>query len=273
MGTGAWLTGPLIEARMTSSAPVLHLDLPPDFLHLPELQQKTLLAPFLEELKEALDALDPKRMHAFGFDFARIADLSVAKLLSIASDLKRESALTVEMRGVPGDEQKMIVAMILRAAPRLVGAAFDATGMGWIVAEDMGRLFGLRDKDHPAGLVHAIKFSQEWYRVNMPPLKVAFEDNAIAISKNDEHLSDLRLVKVIRGIPMIPDARTGEGSKKRHGDYAIALALAHFASRMEWHEYSYAAAVPRESRFSESSRSNEERPFRMASTRGKRGTY
>ncbi|WP_455270316.1 terminase large subunit domain-containing protein [Rhizobium herbae] len=271
MGTGAWLTGPLIEARMTSNAPVLPLDLPVDFLHLPELKRQSLLAGFMVELEAALEALDPTRMHAFGFDFARVADLSVGTLLSIDKVLKRTSALTFELRGVPGDEQKMITRTVLQAAPRLVGAAFDATGMGWTVAEDMGRIFGLRDKDHPGGLVHPIKFSQEWYRVNMPPLKAAFEDDAIAISKNDDHLSDLRLVKVIRGIPSIPDSRTGETNKKRHGDYAIALALAHFASRMQWSEYSYAAAPPASNRFSETSSNDGERMFRMASLRGRRG--
>jgi phage FluMu gp28-like protein len=71
---------------------------------------------------------------------------------------------------------------------------------------------------------------------------------------------------------MIPDARTGEGNKKRHGDYAIALALAHFASRMEWHEYSYTPAPPKPSRFSET-RDRDEQPFRMGSLRRKRGIY
>lgn len=73
----------------------------------------------------------------------------------------------------------------------------------------------------------------------MPPLKAAFEDDAIAISKDEEHLGDLRLVKVIAGVPSIPKLRTGEGSKKRHGDYAVALALAYFASVHQWHEIAY----------------------------------
>lgn len=239
MGSGTWLPAPLIEARMTSTAPVLSLELPADFLHLPELRRKMLIAPFMEELEAALAELDPTRSHTFGFDFARVADLSIGTLLSIDRSLKRHSALTVEMRGVPGDEQKTVVRTIMKAAPRLVGAAFDATGMGWTVAEDMGRDFGLRENDSSGGLVWAIKFSQEWYRINMPPLKAAFEDDAIAISKDENHLADLRLVKVIRGIPLVPPVRTGETGKKRHGDYAIALALAHFASRMRWQEFGY----------------------------------
>lgn len=246
MGSGAWLTGPLIEARMTAEAPILRLELPPDYLHRPELERRVLLAEFMASLEAVLRDLDPSLQYAFGFDFARVADLSVGELLGITRTLKRVEALTVELRGVPGDEQKAIVRDILMAVrSRLVGAAFDATGMGWTVAEDMGRLLGLRDNDHPGGLVWPIKFSQDWYRVNMPPLKVAFEDAAIAIAADADHLSDLRLVKVVRGIPMVPEIRTqekGDGSKKgkkRHGDYAIALALAHFASRQQWHEYAY----------------------------------
>ncbi|MEX2480211.1 MAG: terminase family protein [Gammaproteobacteria bacterium] len=244
LGSGAWLSGPLIEARMTADAPILRLELPPDFLQRPELERQSLLAPFMEELEAALDGLDLAPLYAFGFDFARVADLSVGKLLSIEKPLRRRSALTFELRGVPGDEQKQIVAKVLeRVRSRLVGAAFDATGMGWTVAEDMGRKFGLREDETSGGLVWAIKFSQEWYRLHMPPLKVAFEDDAIAIAPDAEHLSDLRLVKTIRGIPMVPATREGEKGKKRHGDYAIALALAHFASRMQWHEYGYRSAT------------------------------
>lgn len=272
MGSGTWLSGPLIEARMTSDAPVLPLDLPPDFLHLPELQRRSLISPFMEQLEPALDELDPMRVHAFGFDFARVSDLTVGTLLSIDKVLKRHSALTFELRRVPGEEQKMITRTVLKAAPRLAGAAFDATGMGWTVAEDMGRDFGLRDKEHPYGLVHAIKFSVEWYRLNMPPLKTAFEDDAIAISANSDHLSDLRLVKVIRGVPQVPEARTGESNKKRHGDYSIALALAHFASRMEWSEYDYQEAPPARSRYSEQ-QASDEKPYRMSSLRNRRGGY
>ncbi|GHC09991.1 hypothetical protein GCM10007291_02970 [Gemmobacter nanjingensis] len=85
----------------------------------------------------------------------------------------------------------------------------------------------------------AIKFSEEWYRLQMPPLKAAFEDDHIALIADSEHVSDLRMVKLIRGIPRVPPVREGEKGRKRHGDYAIALALAYFASRMRWVEYGY----------------------------------
>lgn len=244
MGSGAWLTAPLIEARMNAAAPVLRLDLPPDFLHRPPLDREQLLAPFMEELEAALDALDPTPHYAAGFDFARVADLSVLSLLAVEQRLKRREALSIEMRGVPGNEQKAIVGMVLaHVRDRLVGAAFDATGMGWTVAEDMGRRFGLREGEDSAGLVWAIKFTDGWYRLHMPPLKTAFEDDMIAIAPDADHLADLRVVKLIRGTPRVPATREGEKGRKRHGDYAIALALAHFASRMRWVEYAYRAVT------------------------------
>jgi phage FluMu gp28-like protein len=244
LSSGAWLPAPLIEARMTVKRKVLRLDLPGDYLHRPRVDQLRLLAEFLADLKEQLTALPRDVKYAFGFDFGRVSDLSTVSLLAIEQALKRTEALSVELRNVPGDEQKMIVKMILDAVrDLLIGAGFDATGMGWTVAEDMGRHFGLReDHEQGAGLIMAVKFTEEWYRLHMPPLKTAFEDDAIALIADELHLSDLRMVKLVRGIARVPALREGETGKKRHGDYAIALALAHWASRMRWSEYSYRSA-------------------------------
>ena len=247
MSSGAWLPAPLIEARMTVEVPVLRLELPGDYMHRSVLEQAMLMAGFIKELADQVVALDLTPQYAFGFDFGRVSDLSTVSLLAIEKTLKRREALAVEMRNVPGREQKMVVGAVLdKVRSRLVGAAFDATGMGWTVAEDMGRKFGLReDHEQGSGLVMAVKFTEEWYRLHMPPLKSAFEDDQIALIRDAEHLSDLRMIKVIRGIPRVPPTREGETGKKRHGDYGIALALAHWASRMRWTEYSYQPATPR----------------------------
>lgn len=284
MGSGSWLTGPLIEACMTEDAPVIRLELPANYLQLDAFEQDALTADVETKLDVALSALNLELLYSFGFDFARVADLSVGLLLAINPVLKRISAITLEMRNVPGDEQKRLVRKMLQhLRGRLVGAAFDATGMGWTVAEDMGREFGLRSTENETGLIWAIKFTEDWYRVNMPPLKVAFEDRAIALSKDTEHLSDLRSVKVVRGVPRVPTLREGSAGKKRHGDFAIALALAHFASRMRWSEYSYQPVQRRPGRFDEraggvpvglsgSVFEGAPQTFRMSSLRNKRGT-
>ncbi len=226
---------------MTAEAPCLELDLPGDYLQRTSSKQRELMRAFLERLEEILGTLPLDVLYALGFDFARVADLSVLSLLAIEKNMHRREALTIEMRNVPGNEQKLIVGMVMeRISTRCVGAAFDATGMGWTVAEDMGRKFGLREGDDSPGMVWAIKFSQDWYRVNMPPLKTAFEEATLSIGRWDAHLGDLRAVKKVRGIPRVPEIREADAKgKKRHGDYAIALALAHFASRMRWVEIAY----------------------------------
>ena len=243
LSSGAWLPAPLIEARMTVKVPVLRLELPGDFLHRDRVARLSLMSPFMEALEAQLDALDLTPQFAFGSDFARSVDLSTGSLLAIEARLKRREVLAYELRNVPGDEQKLIARTVLaHVRHRLVGAAFDATGMGWTVAEDMGRLYGLREDPEGSGLIMAVKFSEEWYRLHMPPLKAAFEDDMIAIIADAEHLADLRTVKLVRGIARVPPLREGETGKKRHGDHAIALALAHFASRMRWAEFGYRAA-------------------------------
>jgi phage FluMu gp28-like protein len=253
-GSGTWLTAPLIEARMTltpDEAPIVRIELPDDFLHRPKVEREHLLAPHLDAVREAVEKLDERNLHALGYDPARVADPAIIELLSIDQVLKRRSVLTVEMRKVPFDEQKRIAGLVLEGAPRMIGAAIDATGMGMNLAEDLGRAFGLREEEDGAGLVWAVKLSPAWYNEHFPPLKTAFEDDMIELARDAEHLSDLRLVKIIRGIPRIPDQREGETGKKRHGDFAVALGLAHFASRMQWHEYGYEPVAPKRSRFEE----------------------
>jgi phage FluMu gp28-like protein len=241
--SGSWLPAPLIEARMTIEKPVLRLELPADYLYLDRIEQASLMAPFMDDLAEQLAAIDLKPHYAFGSDFARHVDLSTGSLLSIEANLARREALAYELRNVPGDEQKLIAKTVLcKVRARLVGAAFDATGMGWTVAEDMGRIFGLREDPEGAGLIMAVKFSEEWYRLHMPPLKAAFEDDVLALIKDGDHLSDLRAIKLVRGIARVPALREGDTGKKRHGDHAIALALAHYASRLRWSEYAYQGA-------------------------------
>ena len=245
MSSGAWLPAPLIEARMVVQTPVLRLELPADYMFRNRLEQASLMAPFLEALRAQLAELDLMPQFAFGFDFARVADLTAGSLMAIQQRLKRREVLAFELRNVPGIEQKLITRMILqKVRQRLVGAAFDATGMGWTVAEDLGREFGLREDPEGSGLIIAVKFSVEWYRLHMPPLKAAIEDDMLDLIADAEHLGDLRAIKVIRGIARVPDLREGTPDKKRHGDHAIAVALAHWASRQRFVEYGY-QPVPR----------------------------
>ncbi|MOA45913.1 hypothetical protein D3C78_1683600 [compost metagenome] len=83
--------------------------------------------------------------------------------------------------------------------------------------------------------------SERWYRDNMPPFKAALEDGTLdGLPADKDTIDDYRALKVIKGVPRVPDSRTSEnGGGKRHGDAAVAGVLAYAASRMEVEAYGY----------------------------------
>lgn len=243
-GSGAWLTTELIERQMKLPADehILRWQWPKDYLGWGEGQQQRHMAERLAELDTCLARLDKQERHALGFDFARVAsgDLSIAAVLAVDHMLGRAAKLVLEMRGVPYEEQKKIIEHIWTKLPRKAGAAFDATGAGGYVAEAMSRRHGKYEpKDETGGAIAEIKLSVEWYRLHMPRVKSAFEDGTVILPRDALLLGDLRLVKMVKGVAQVPDTRTGEAGSKRHGDFAIALALAWYATLMNVAEYAY----------------------------------
>ncbi|HED4400601.1 TPA: hypothetical protein R4323_002064, partial [Pasteurella multocida] len=89
-------------------------------------------------------------------------------------------------------------------------------------------------KDSYGTLIDCVQLSEKWYRENTAPFKAALEDGELQdIPKDADILADLRSFQVVKGVPRIPDKRTKstDGKTKRHGDTAISLLLAHYASR------------------------------------------
>ncbi len=235
-GSGAYLSAALIEARMREDIPVLRLDLPESFKMLSEGLRYAEINDWCErELKPLLAALNPKNPHAFGHDFGRKRDLSVFWPLEIGADLVRRTPFLLEMRNVPYEAQKQIVFHIVDRLPLFRAGKFDAGGNGGYLAEVSQQRYGER--------IEAVMLTEPWYRDNMPRWKAAFEDGTILIPRDREVLDDHRLVKLVRGVGRVPDERTGDKDKKRHGDSAIAGALAVAASWAAPEEYGY-EAVP-----------------------------
>ena len=87
----------------------------------------------------------------------------------------------------------------------------------------------------------------------MPPLKTSFEDDEILLPKDRDVVTDHAMIKLVDGVPRIPNQRIdGTDKKKRHGDTAIGTALFHFATRQQFGEYAYV---------NEASLLSEDRPF------------
>ena len=152
--------------------------------------------------------------------------------LQIARDLKRRTPFVVELRNIPFRQQEQILFYIADRLPRFLGGAMDARGNGQYLAEKARQRYGAR--------IAQVMLSIEWYREQMPRFKAAFEDGTIEIPRDADILLDHRAIVVERGIAQVGDRRMrGSDRKSRHGDSAIAAALAYFASRQDVAEIDY----------------------------------
>jgi phage FluMu gp28-like protein len=230
---GAYLPAPLIEARMRPGIPVLRLEKENSFAQWPEHLRVAEIRDWCEAtLKPLLEALDPALPHVLGEDFGRVSDLSVFVPLAIGRDLVRRAPFIVELRNVPFEAQRQILFYIIDRLPRFGGAKLDSTGNGQYLAEVAQQRYG-------AELIEAVFLNVPWYQDAFPKLKAAFEDAMIEIAADLDHLTDLRLVTTIAGVPRIPavrtaakgeDGKSADSARKRHGDFAVAVLLAWMAS-------------------------------------------
>lgn len=225
--SGAWLSRALIESRMSQFTPVLRWECKPGFEVLPDGFRAAECRDWLEaQMLPLLETLPTDVLSFNGEDFGRSGDLSVHVPLLQHQNLVRRVPFMVELRNVPFRQQEQVAWYLLDRLPRLMGAAFDARGNGQFLAEFAMQRYG-------ASRVQQVMLSEAWYREHMPPVKAALEDGTLTdLPKDADVLADLRAIQMVRGVPRIPDVRsTGEDKGKRHGDAAVATALAYFASR------------------------------------------
>lgn len=229
-GSGAWLTRSLVESCMNPGIPVVRLAKPNEFTLLPAHLRDAEIRDWCEEiLQPLLTQLDPNCDHFFGEDFGRSGDLSAIWPLAQTSALRLVTPFIVELRNIPFEQQKQILFYIVDRLPRFRAGAMDARGNGQYLAEVAMQKYG-------ADRIAQVMLSVEWYRANMPPLKAAFEDQTLVAPKDADVLADLRAVRMEKGVAKVPDNARVRGSdgRDRHGDTAIALALAtHAVFEME----------------------------------------
>lgn len=225
--SGAWLTRALIESRMSGYTPVLRWECKDGFELLQDSTRHAECQDWLiDTLKPLLDAL-PKDCISFnGEDFGRSGDLTVHAPLIQMQNLTRRMPFLIELRNVPFRQQEQVAFYLIDGLPRFRGGAFDARGNGQFLAEVAMQRYGPQR-------IQQIMLSEKWYMEHMPPVKAALEDGTlIDLPKDADVLDDLRAVQMVRGVPRVPDTRTtGQDKGKRHGDAAIAIALAYYASR------------------------------------------
>ena len=244
--SGAYLSRALIESRMVASTPVLRYSCKDGFEQLSDARRETDTADWLDGHVAPLLASLPKTARSsLGLDFGRSGDLSVLVPLLEMQGLQRECPCVIEMRNVPFKQQEQLVFYIADHLPRFGYGAFDARGNGQYLAEVAMQRYG-------SCSIAQVMLTQNWYLDNMPKMKAALEDGTLAgLPKDRDILDDLRAIQVVKGIPRIPEGKTKTGpGQQRHGDAAIALCLAWFASCQGGGAMEY-IAVPKSTRLDE----------------------
>lgn len=234
-GSGIAIPTALIEARM-NDAPVLVYACDDTFVHKSDELRISATDDWLDaNIGPLLDQLPKDCRHVYGMDFARSADLSDIWPLTITSDLRKITPFLLEMRNVPFRQQEQILFYICDRLPNLDGGAMDARGNGQALAEYAMQRYG--------SIIVQVMLSEGWYRDNMPLFVADIEDGIMTLPRNDGVRSDFRALRKIKGIVRVPETKNKDASgNKRHGDSAIAAALANAASRAEIDAYGYEPA-------------------------------
>lgn len=224
---GAWLPGALIEGCMAERAedvPVLRWRPPAsDFVDWPlPVAEEHVRQWLAEHLDPLLAALPKDRAHYVGGDFGRNGDLSVFWPLTERVDLTLATPFVMELRDAPFRTQEQILAHLVNGLPGCGGVSLDARGNGQALAEFARQTWG-------PSMVAEVMLSESWYREHMPRVKARLEDRAIVLPRDADIKDDLRSLRMVRGVPKVPEGRSRGGSGQRHADSAVALALAQHA--------------------------------------------
>jgi phage FluMu gp28-like protein len=216
---GAYLPLTMLEPIENADIEVVRFSFKNEFLHQPaHVRSAEVLAMCREQLEPILKRFDQQSPSSFGSDFGRNADLSVMWTGQVNKKNKRCTGFVLELRNCPFKQQEEIFYFIIDRLPRFSAGKLDARGNGQSHAEAMQSKYGpLR--------IEAVMLTRAWYMENWPKAKALVEDKDVDIPKDRDIQADLRSVKVVGGIPLIPDRIVGSDKNGRHGDAAIAFVL------------------------------------------------
>lgn len=225
---GAALTRVQIESVMRKGIPFLNWTAEDALKDAPEAERKRRVKDWCEEhLKPVLNGLNENRKHFMGEDFARSGDVTDIVIYEETELLVRETRLILELRNMPFEVQRDVLFYLLDRVPNFTKGAMDKTGNGAYLAEVAAQRYGSR--------IVEVALSRAWYELEMPPYIEAFGDKTIVLPEHADILSDHQALQYVDGLIRVPKDFRFKGSDgfNRHGDSAVACALAWFASRQD----------------------------------------
>lgn len=231
---GTYLPMSLQLPCASKSIPVVRWDFPDDFLSRPlEIRDAEVEARCRDELTPLIEAMDAEAPSYFGGDFGRSANRTTFWPAQMMRTMELRTPFLLELYNCPFAQHRTIFFWICDRLPKFTHGKQDARGNGAELAEALRTRYG-------AERIEEVKATLDWYRVNWPLAKSRLEDRSIDIPLDREVQDDLRAVKVVKGVPVIPDQSAaakvpGSDKKKgkRHGDAAIAFLNLTAAARAE----------------------------------------
>ncbi len=233
---GTYLSMALILPCVNAAIPVIRWDFADDFLDRPEaVRDAEVLAKCREELQPLIDKMDPEAPSYWGLDFGRSANRTTFWPAQAMRDTRLKTPFLLELYNCPFAQHETIFIWLCDRLPKFTHGKPDARGNGAALAEKLRSRYGVER-------IEEVKATLEWYRVNWPPAKARLEDRSCEVPQDREVHDDLRAVKTVRGIPVIPEQNAGADKKKglRHGDAAIAFVNLCAAAKAEpWTSQGY----------------------------------
>jgi phage FluMu gp28-like protein len=244
-GSGTYLARATILAAMRPELTVVRLRCPDGFERETDAYRQDFVREWLEEhVRPLIDQFDRNRRSFFGQDFARTGDVSPLAFGQHDAQMVLLARFILEMRNTPFREQEFALNWVLDRLPLFSAGKMDARGNGSALAEAMQQRWGF-DR------IEAVQATDKTYLAFMPLLRAAIEDRTMLIPHDEGTLEDLRMVKLVRGVPKIPDRSVmskADGAKgQRHGDNAIALMHLRAAADADTGPFDFLSTGPRQS--------------------------
>ncbi len=225
-----------VEANMVDTAPVLRFEPPAGFVDQPEHVRHALIDAWIQnEIVPQLERLDKTRHHALGGDYGRTGDITDIAIM--AQPLTGVTVpFMIELRNTPNDCQVRVYRKLIEHLPNFGKALIDAGGVGSGVAETLRQLYGTVVLPVGIGVGKHRPAAERperslFYSEILPPLKAAWQSQALPIPKDVDVLDDIMGAIMVDGMPRVPPTRTKATSdgKQRHCDALVALALGYHA--------------------------------------------